>query len=70
MWSKIAELGVLGFIAISITLVFGFLTVASVLDIPGLRAIDGEQFHSTVITLTAALGGAAAARFGSKSSDG
>ena len=70
MFEKLINAGVLSVIAIGVFLVFGFLTVASVLDVPGIKTIENEQLISTVVTLTAALGGAAAARFGGKGSDG
>lgn len=71
MFEKAAQVGILGVIALAITLTFVFLTVASVINVPGIRAFDSSQLISTVVTLTAALGGAAAARFGGgKPTDG
>lgn len=66
MFEKFAQVGILGFIAVGIVVTFVFLTVASVLDTPGLRDIPNDQLIGTTVTLTAALGGAAAAKFGGK----
>ena len=70
MFEKVINVGVLSLVAVGIALIFGFLTVASVLDVPGIKDIDNEQLISTTVTLTAALGGAAAARFGGKGDGG
>lgn len=70
MFDKIAQVGVLSFISVVIVILFAFLTVASVVDIPGVRQFDGAQLVATTVTLVAALGGAAAARFGGSKSDG
>jgi 1,4-dihydroxy-2-naphthoate octaprenyltransferase len=71
MFEKLAQTGVLGLVSIGIIATFIFLTVASVLNAPGLREIPNDQLIGTVVTLTAALGGAAAAKFGNgKDSNG
>lgn len=69
MWSKIAELGVLGFVAAVVSITFGFVVVGSMLDVPGIRVLDADlqqQAVGTLLTLIAGIGGAAAARFGGK----
>lgn len=68
MFDKVSQTTILGLVAVTILALFSFLTVASVLDIPGVKAVDGSQFFSTIITLTAAIGGAAAAKFGGENS--
>lgn len=71
MFEKLTQVGILGFVAVGIVATFIFLTVASVLDTPGIRDIPNDQLIGTVVTLTAALGGAAAAKFGNgKDSNG
>lgn len=64
MFEKLTQAGVLGAVAVAVVATFVFLTVASVLNAPGLKDIPNDQLISTVVTLTAAIGGAAAARFG------
>ena len=62
--NKLAEVDILGGVVVAIVGTFIFLTVASVLDTPGIRNIPNDQLIGTIVTLTAAIGGAAAARFG------
>ena len=67
MFDRIAQVGILGFCAIAVVAIFGFLVVASVLDTPGIRDFDPESQKTLITTAsTAAVGifGAAAARFG------
>lgn len=70
MFEKAAQVGILGAIAIGIVATFVFLTVASVIDVPGIRVFDSQQLIGTTVTLTAALGGAAATKFGGSNKGG
>jgi hypothetical protein len=67
MFEKLAQVGVLGAVAVAVVGTFVFLTVTSVLDVPGVREFDSETRKTligTTITMAAGLGGAAAAKFG------
>ncbi len=69
MIEQIARLGILGFVSIVFVLLFGFIVVASVLNVPGLHAVpaDTQQNFLTVLTtIVAGLGGAAAVLFKGK----
>ncbi len=66
---SIARLGILGFVAVAFALLFAFVVVASLLDVPGLREVPAEtqqNFFTVLTTIVAGLGGAAAALFQTK----
>ena len=66
VFETIAKLGVLGFVAVAFTLLFAFVIVASLLDVPGIREVAPDvqaNFFTVLSTIVAGLGGAVAVMF-------
>ena len=66
LFENIARLGVLGFVSVAFVLLFAFVVVASLLDVPGIREPSADvqaNFFTVLSTIVAGLGGAAAVLF-------
>lgn len=66
VFENIARLGVLGFVSVVFVLLFAFVIVASLLDVPGIREVGVDvqsNFFTVLTTIVAGLGGAAAVLF-------
>lgn len=67
--NQIAQLGILGVVALAVVAAFIFVAVTAVLDVPGIRPLPenaGTQVFAVLSTGTAAIVGAAVAVFGGK----